>query len=93
MAHDDMQQLLARISDQTGQPTPSAEDIQSFLNAPGSQLLLQAILGAQSPTLTAAASLARSGNFDHASDLLKTYLNTPEGQELIHRLSGNGGTQ
>lgn len=90
MAHEDLQQLLTRISAQTGQPTPSAEDIQSFLNTPGSQLLLQSILGTQSPTLNAAASLARSGDYDHASDLVRAYLSTPEGQDLIGRLSGNG---
>ena len=87
MAHDALQQLLTQISAQTGKPTPSAEEIQSFLNTPGSQVLMNSVLGTQSPTFSAAASLARSGDFDHASDLLRAYLSMPEGQELLRRLS------
>ena len=54
---------------------------------------MQAIAGTTSPTLSAAASLAKSGEFDHAAELLRAYLHTPEGQQLIGRISGKGGTQ
>lgn len=93
MPNDALQQLLSQISAQTGQSTPNAKEVQSFLASPGSQALLQAIAGTQSPTLSAAASLAKQGEFDHAADLLRAYLHTPEGQQLISRISGKGGTQ
>jgi hypothetical protein len=93
MSFEDLQQLLTGISAQTGRPTPSVEEIQSFLRTPGSQRLLQALLGTQSTTLTAAASSARSGDFEQASNLLRTYLNSAEGQEWIRRLAENGGTK
>ena len=88
MSNDALQQLLSQISAQTGNPM-----VQSFLSSPGSRQLMQAIAGATSPTLSAAASLAKSGEFDHAAELLRAYLHTPEGQQLIVRISGKGGTQ
>ena len=45
MPNDALQQLLSQISAQTGQPTPNAKEVQSFLDSPGSQALLQAIAG------------------------------------------------
>lgn len=93
MSNDALQQLLSQISAQTGKPMPDAAEVQSFLSSPGSRQLMQAIAGATSPTLSAAASLARSGEFDHAAELLRAYLHTPEGQQLIGRISGKGGTQ
>ena len=92
MSNDALQQLLSQISAQTGKPMPDATEVQSFLS-PGSRQLMQAIAGATSPTLSAAASLAKSGEFDHAAELLRAYLHTPEGQQLIGRISGKGGTQ
>ena len=90
MPNDTLQQLLSQLSAQTGRPMPSADDVQSFLNQPGSQFLLQSILGAQSDTLNAAASLARSGDYSSASQLVREYLSTPEGRQLLQRLSPNG---
>ena len=93
MSNDALQQLLSQISAQTGQPMPDAAAVQSFLSSPGSRSLMQAIAGTTSPTLSAAASLAKSGEFDHAAELLRAYLHTPEGHQPIGRISGKGGMQ
>ena len=91
MPNDTLQNLLNQLSAQTGRPMPSADDVQSFLNQPGSQLLLQSVLGSKSDTLHAAASLARSGDYSSASQLVQQYLTSSEGQQLLQKLSQNGG--
>lgn len=92
MSNNDLQQLLSQLSAQTGKAMPSASEVESFLNTPGSQYLIDSLLSGQSSALSQAAAQARSGNLSGATDLIGSYLNTPEGQKMLARLRNNGGT-
>lgn len=90
MNTNELAQMLSRLSAQTGTPMPSAAEVERFLSSPASRLLLQSLQQnrAQSSALSQAAAQAQSGNIAGAAQLVGSYLNTPEGQQLLSVLRG-----
>lgn len=90
MAHDELQQLLHKLSDQTGRPMPDADQVERFLQSPASQLLLRSLTASHSDSLHSAAAMAKAGDYRNASTQLQQFLTTAEGQALLQKLAQNG---
>ena len=67
----------------------SMEDALQLANSPAAQQLMALLQQQDHQAIEQAAAAASSGNYQQASQALKSFLSTPEAKKLLKELGGN----
>ena len=89
MQQRDMEELMRRISRETGNPdaAQAAGRMRDALNTPEGRRAAQKILEGHSSSLENAARMAQAGNLEGAKQSVQELLRTPDGARLAAQIA------